>query len=766
MIKQVKKISDFGVFKDFSDSSELNPFDKVNIIYGWNYSGKTTFSRIFSSIEKKELHNDYPSAEFILEKNNGNKIKSIDFNDSPIIRVFNSDFIKNNLEWDSNSCSAILLIGEESIKIENEIKNFNNKKKCIESRKNKVVNELYEASSKIENDKINEARTIKEKLKIPNFDKRNFNTIIDRVKSNYHNCILSIEDEMKEYEDAKLEESDKLNKLDEYCINFKLDNYPEKINEFLGRIPHAPKTIEYLVNNPSVENWIETGLEIHKNKSETCEFCKNIISKERYIELNNHFSEDMKNFKETLRNEINVIRDKKIPESSVSIDGIYKSIKDNFTIAKETLNEEIKKYNKTIDLIIEEIEKKISSPHEIIEREHDIEYNSLESALRNYNRIIQENNTLSENLTERQRQAQEQYKNHIAAKFIRDKDLIAKEKSIEKLNIRIDNFHKIMQDINVKIDALLSQIDNAQIGCDKLNDLIHKFLGNSEIKIVVEKENGNDKFLLLRNDEPAKNLSEGEKTTIAFSFFLTKLLELENFSDTIVYIDDPISSLDSNHLFQVNALMREFFFQSPTSNGSWRLKCDQLFISTHNFDFFSLLRELPKKKKRDDAEKRPEDIEHSYYFIEKFGIGESTLINMPMSLLKYSSEYHFLFKELWDYYSCENRANYSKLLNMPNMMRRFLELYTYSRIPTNIHETVDERTEQLWGSENSKHILKVCHYFSHANSIVRMKKISELYSTLPYAVDELMKLISEDKLHFNQLKKAANINNPCPFEQE
>lgn len=57
MITKVNKIKDFGVFKNFN-SNFLSEFKTFNLIYGWNYSGKTTLSRVFRCLEKGQLHND------------------------------------------------------------------------------------------------------------------------------------------------------------------------------------------------------------------------------------------------------------------------------------------------------------------------------------------------------------------------------------------------------------------------------------------------------------------------------------------------------------------------------------------------------------------------------------------------------------------------------------------------------------------------------------------------------------------------------------
>ena len=64
-VKRIDKIENFGIFSDYK-SSENKPkeFGKHNIIFGWNYSGKTTLSRIFSSLEQGKLHDDYQAVSY------------------------------------------------------------------------------------------------------------------------------------------------------------------------------------------------------------------------------------------------------------------------------------------------------------------------------------------------------------------------------------------------------------------------------------------------------------------------------------------------------------------------------------------------------------------------------------------------------------------------------------------------------------------------------------------------------------------------------
>ena len=87
-------------------------------------------------------------------------------------------------------------------------------------------------------------------------------------------------------------------------------------------------------------------------------------------------------------------------------------------------------------------------------------------------------------------------------------------------------------------------------------------------------------YQIIRNKDKAENLSEGEKTAIAFLYFL-KSLEDKSFDlkKGIVVIDDPVSSLDTNALFQAFGYVKD------------RTKdAGQLIILTHSHSFFRLVK--------------------------------------------------------------------------------------------------------------------------------------------------------------------------------
>ncbi|WP_156357160.1 AAA family ATPase, partial [Pseudomonas sp. NBRC 111144] len=199
----------------------------------------------------------------------------------------------------------------------------------------------------------------------------------------------------------------------------------------------------------------------------------------------------------------------------------------------------------------------------------------------------------------------------------------------------------------------------------------------------------------------------------------------------------------ANHIFQITAAIRSLFFKQENENSPWLTTCKQIFISTHNFEFFNLLREIKPEASKQGAR---------LFLIKRISEKESTFCDMPTSLARYQSEYHFLFEVIYRFHQAPDKTDHTVLMLLPNAIRRFIELYTYSRLPGIMKETVDQRAEALFGVEKSKRILKVFHYFSHANTIDRLVGNNELIFDVEYAVKDLIEAITQtDQKHMDAL---------------
>ncbi|MBP8746032.1 MAG: AAA family ATPase [Syntrophorhabdus sp.] len=178
MIKKFKTIDNCAVFHQFDWNSNIRDkgnniaeFKKLNILYGHNYSGKTTLSRILRIFEKGCMHEQYQSARFELT-HSGTEILTHETVDACpyIIRVYNSDFVSENLRWlvdEQGDIKPFAILGEKNVEIEKEIE----EKEKILGNEEQKTGLRYKLKSKEEEyrgkhkERKNEEESLKEKLR-------------------------------------------------------------------------------------------------------------------------------------------------------------------------------------------------------------------------------------------------------------------------------------------------------------------------------------------------------------------------------------------------------------------------------------------------------------------------------------------------------------------------------------------------------------------------------------------------------------------------
>lgn len=764
MITQIKAIQQFGIYQNFQwDSNpDLKSFNKKNIFYGWNYSGKTTLSRIFSSIEQKAIHPKYQSSKFkiIIDGNEFNEttLNLITTN----IRVFNAEYIQKNLKWDNNEAlDAIAFDIGENIEIrENIINNILvieniNGSNTQHGRKNKYKL-LQENFNSFENTKYTEeSRRIKNDIfdSVIEFNKSHFKKIIDEIKVNIEASRITDEAEISALKKLVIAKNDKTI-LD--TINYELAYYElnEKVNELLAAIPPKEEVIDILEQNKTLYSWAKDGYEVHVQEDlHICSFCGNEITDERFTKLINYFS----NQSGVLRNSILALKSE-IQQEILSIKTIQLPKSKNDLIEKhqvefETNVQELKdfqeKYIDVLNHLITDLEHKENGNifnclqatihNDEIQAQYDLWKMSL-------NEIIADHNTLISNFEVEQTQARDRLKKHLVADFMIRENYILAEKQNLFASRCLQKFDAIISSLKTENSQFEAQLKSIAAGREELNKFIKAFLNREDISIEVTPD---DKFILKRGSVRADNLSEGEKTAISFAYFLTTLesLHRENkLIETIIFIDDPISSLDSNHIAHIYSLINSFFFRKGenAANPEQAVECfKQLFISTHNFEFFSFLKDSSQLKKKNATNWC------EYYFIKRLGTNNSVIMPLPKSLER-KSEYIYLFDILFKFHEdgCPMDAEYAILI--PNALRRFFEMYTLIKLPDSTGE-IDSRLAILMGGQ---HNLKVLHHFSHFTTFEKLTRHDELLMLLPQATSELMELLSNDTIHYQALKRA------------
>ncbi len=348
---------------------------------------------------------------------------------------------------------------------------------------------------------------------------------------------------------------------------------------------------------------------------------------------------------------------------------------------------------------------------------------------------------------------------HTIAKAIIDEDFQKMENEyLSSLNNEqscIDDFSVVEKEVD-KLEKETSQIG---IALTKINKHLKSYFGRDEI--LLDLDSSKKGYLIYRDGIPASNLSEGEKTAIAFSYFIVKTEERDfKVSNSAIFIDDPISSLDSNFVYHSFSLIKEHFQFAK-----------QLFISTHNFHFFNLIKEWFTQKnnkvqeenielKRNGVELKPFPSE--FYMIESFYEKErrkSKLKSLDQTLKRFKSEYQFLFNNINQFLSFS--PDYGDLYTIGNISRRFFEIYADFKIPNS--SNLRQKMEALSKEANSNDakismtdlgkVYKLINEYSHnyepMSSIEHTDK-----SESNQAIKTLLKIVEySDSKHFEIMKK-------------
>lgn len=641
MLKSILKIKGLGVYSDYTKPAGTQDFAVKNLIYGWNYSGKTSLSRLFALIETKQNNPDLAGCSFTFETTSG-LITEADFDKSTlIVRVFNSDFIAKNLNFVGGAFEPIVLLGAESETAQKEIERCEamTKRAMQRAQESKAQSDLLEKS--LRDAKTAEAAKIKKNLAlVATYTATHFQADIATVQLFDESQLLPADAYQADLKLALTSDQDRPTKVEEVSVSLTLDALYADSKAVMAKTPSLASTIENLVNNPLIERWVESGLPIHANKK-ICEFCGSTLDGHRLAELKAHFSKDLNDHKRLvdslfLRTENAIIIFSPPKEAEFNA-----QFRVRFRAAQSSAKVAIDGYNDAVNALAADLRRKIDSPFVALEPKPLV--GNLENVVRDsineLNEAVKSNNLIADNFVAEKRAAIERLKRHFVQQFLDGFDMTGHSTKLARVGRNMNKFNWCTERLQGEVLKLKAIISRAQQGREEINRRLEALMGAEGVQIKVIKVGDQERFQLVRrNGIVAKHLSEGEKTAIAFAFFLTKLKELkpDELKVAIVYVDDPISSLDSNHIFQVTAMIKEAFFHQQREGGPWATRCGQIFFSTHNFEFFSLLRELNPQKEQ----------LAKHFLVRRIAPNKSSFGNMPNSMFRYSSEYHFLFDVL------------------------------------------------------------------------------------------------------------------------
>lgn len=799
-IKKIDSIKSMAVYDDFQWSSSMRDagnniaeFEKINILYGRNYSGKTTLSRIFRALETGTISDKYSSPEFQLSFDGGSTATQRSLrNHGQIVRVFNEDFVRDNLRFivdDEQTINSFAILGENNTKLEEEIEKHEAELGSEEDKsgllgeflgaeeKFKGVQKDYDGkSSELEGklrEKANKTSTgIKHNKTFgdANYNVSKIKTDISTVTKDTYSPLT--DERVGKFHDL-LREEPKSEIAESSTFNLQYSAIASKAKELIEKKIQASDPIQELLNDAALASWVRTGRGHHQEKRDKCAFCGSDLPEDLWEKLDKHFnqeSEELRKELETLLGSIEREQARAPNLLKIKNSDFYS----NFTADLDSLTDQLstlsESYSQSLNSIKEQVEKRrddIFTPLEF-KRSESIE-DALNAVRDSYEELRNESNQLTASLSADQSEARAALRLHEVYTFINDIKYGDECTAIEALNVAMGKAKEAKNTAKEKVDVkrgkiaeLKAQLKDESKGADKVNDYLNNFFGHQSLSLKAIEENLGDassgyRFEVTRNDKKAFHLSEGECSLIAFCYFMAKLEDIETKGNQpIIWIDDPISSLDANHIFFVYSLINaEIVTPEKYEDGGEikeRDRFKQLFISTHNLDFLKYLKRLPgalNKKK-------------SQYFIITRTYQVSNITLMPRYLKDYVTEFNFLFHQI---YKCahaqiESDENHDCYYNFGNNARKFLEAFLYYKYPNAVEK--DDKLARFFGDDALTTSLtdRINNEFSHLEGVFERSilpiDVPEMKTTASFI---LRKIEEKDPDQYSALLQSIGVEN-------
>ena len=786
MIKKINTIKNMAVFQDYSWDSSLEKFMHINIIYGQNYSGKTTLSRIIRALETGNISDKYYLPQFSLNFSDGNDLTQNNLkNHNHTIRVFNEDFVKDNLSFirddEEGTINPFAILGEDNKKIEDEIKRIESALGSEEEKTN-LRGKLAEASgnfslanydwnkqnTELENqlrEKANNTTTGIKHNKIfgnANYDIRKIKDDIAVIVSDTYtpidqNQITKHQELLKEQSKGEVQQLD--------VFNLSYSSLQETTKDIVTKKIQVSAPIQELLSDAALNNWVREGLTLHQEKRDTCAFCGSAIPDDLMDKLDKHFNEESENLICEIDRVIILINDEiaKIPKLfKVVLRNYYSEFQPEIEKQRQVFNEKSMLYIETLQDLITQLEKRKKDIFTPLKFNDPI---SVEPDLLNiynkYEDLRNKSNNFTNELSNKQSQARKTLRLNEVYSFITDIKYVEKLKAIEISKINRDKLQKEKEDAQKVVTEKEEQIKNLKIqlkdeskGADKVNDYLNNFFGHQFLTLEAientEAEATNKyRFEITRNGTKAFHLSEGECRLIAFCYFMAKLDDVDTKGKSpIIWIDDPISSLDANHVFFIYSLINSQILK--TNNFK------QLFISTHNLEFLKFLKRFTGKFT--DTNGNIKDYQKQYYILKRqYEI--SIIEPMPKYMKTYITEFNYLFGQIYECANIKNPddSNYGVFYNFGNNARKFLEIYLYYKYPNNQDDY--EKMLKFFGQRKIPAILmnRMNNEYSHLYGTFERGALPVIVAEMKKAAEFILDRLKEDEDQYHALLESVGM---------
>lgn len=744
-ITRISRLRGCATFRDFTWPDDLPDFGRYNLIYGWNGTGKTTLSRILRCLEKRTT----PTGEVTVVID-GKDVQGARFpNEAVSVRVFNRDFIEENVfRSGGGDLPPIFVLGAESVEKQKEAERLKSDLATAQLKLNSASSSKQKAEKDFDRFCIDHAKAIKDMLRSSgknlynDYDKSDFKTAAEQMATDGDSATHHLS-EMDRDRLLALYGAKPKPKVPEVAYSLPpVQELAAQIVGLLGRTVTLA-AIQALRDDSTLAEWIRYGLGLHKERrSETCLFCQQPLPKDRLAELEAHFNAEYERFLKRIDNQIQSLESarRQVDELRIPLRvELIDDLADEYETAKTRLDDVLRAIREFFDAGIKALKDK---KHRVFKQvQWTPEVSQIDAqVVEKLNAVIRKHNQACDEFQTRVDEARERLARGMIADALGE--FISLRDAVHQATGDLDAAKEEFQRLKTEITCLEREIIEHRRPAEELNKDLCKYLGHDEIYLEI-KDTG---YTITRGGNPAQALSEGEMTAIALLYFLKSLEDRRfEFLNSIVILDDPVSSLDVNALYLAFGFIRERIQNAG-----------QLIILTHNFTFFRQVRNwfqhLKGQNKRDITQ-RP-----ARFYMLECGRGKngrcSTLRQLDPLLEQYESEYHYLFSRVYRAANEKTPTSLEENYNLPNMARRLLETFLAFRQPHIAGELWQKVSTLQFCEAKKQRILRFLHSYSHSGVLDEPEHEPSVLGEAARVMKDLLELIkSEDLGHFDAMRK-------------
>lgn len=763
-ISRINRIQNYRIYQNWSMQNGDADFTRFNIIYGGNGSGKSTLASLLVDL----AGGDWSSGTTLEVKDDNEKSRDIEKSDETLaarLCIFNADYVKENLRFDSGETESLLYLGKESIDNQNQREALEDAIKDSEAAIPQLEQELKQRQKQRDKIATDGARKVTDKLQGidgqryggRHFRRPQFESALHLPQRDMSG--LDVDQQIKRIASPATERI-----IEVPSLIIPLPETVVQISEILAQTVIS-EAIETLKSNHEAAKWVQVGMQLHR-AGDRCLFCEGVYTEERVDRLSRHFDESLRRVQQAIE-----ILNRRIDEYEKQCEQFIESLEPPKPLDEIRTKHWVDHANGirndigVVKTYLARLREELTHKQENLFQSLRLEELSAESVpsveidTGTLNAIIREHNGDIDNY--------EDLKNQVCRDVVQyyveqvREDYVASNEAAQDIENELKSTKEQLGANKAELQRLKnSQQDRAHFAQLLTTDL-QRYFGRDELTF--ELSDG-DAYSIRRNGEQAEHLSEGEQRSVALLYFLRDIESNgAKLRERIVIFDDPVSSIDDG------AATGAFAYIWDKCIGIDDKGIAQLFVLTHNFDFFrrwiNSLDSTFRYKKRGEYSIRELRAHNSQntegeqartpYFI---------LWDKPECYAQLRSEYHYLFwRAATELAQTKDPStgvidSYDTAI-LPNVCRRLLEGFLSFRYPQhigNFRKQMSAAVDKLEDSASRNHMLRLMHEYSH-NEQCDLTKPIQIHET-PTVVEHIFRTIRKlDRQHYDAMCEALDV---------